>query len=150
MAAGTAKAYTCTRKAPSDDFGQALEITGIDPSGRTVQSTGDTKVDVIHPGIAVMKDAAPYEVREGGTVTFSILVKNTSDVPLVDVTVADDHTPSCAHAATTLAVDAELSYTCTTTAGKVGFTSKATATGQDPTRRPVSGSGEAAFVVRMR
>ncbi|MFB9684604.1 DUF7507 domain-containing protein [Amycolatopsis plumensis] len=150
VAAGTAKTYTCTRKAPSDDFGQALEITGIDPSGRTVQSTGDAKVDVIHPGIAVMKDAAPYEVREGGTVTFSILVKNTGDVPLVDVVVADDHAPSCAHAASALAVDAELSYTCTTTAGKVGFTSKATATGQDPTRRPVSGSGETTFVVRMR
>ncbi|MFF1606187.1 hypothetical protein ACFVYA_00290 [Amycolatopsis sp. NPDC058278] len=147
--AGAVKTYTCTRKAPGDDFAQALEITGIDPSGRTVQSVGDAKVDVVHPEIAVMKDAAPYELREGGTVTFSILVKNTGDVPLADVRVVDDHTPSCAHTAPELAVDAEISYTCTTIAGKVGFRSKATATGQDPARRPVTASGEAAFVVRM-
>ncbi|MBE8519926.1 DUF11 domain-containing protein [Amycolatopsis sp. H6(2020)] len=147
--AGAVKTYTCTRKAPADDFGQALEITGIDPTGRTVQSTGDAKVDVVHPGIAVMKDATPYEVHPGDTVTFSILVKNTGDVPLVDVSVVDDHTPSCAHTAGELAVDAEISYTCTTIAGKVGFTGKATATGQDPTHRRVTASGEATFVVRM-
>ncbi|MGW3964612.1 DUF7507 domain-containing protein [Amycolatopsis sp. NPDC005003] len=149
IAAGTAMTYTCTRKAPDDDFGQRVEITGIDPSGRTVQSTGDAKVDVVHPEIAVMKDAAPYEVREGDTVTFSILVKNTGDVPLADVSVVDDHTLACARTAGELAVDAEISYSCTTTAGKVGFTGKATASGQDPTRRPVSASGEATFVVRM-
>lgn len=147
--AGAVKTYTCTRKAAADDFGQTLEITGIDPTGRTVQSDGDANVDVVHPEIAVMNDAAPYEVRAGDTVTFSILVKNTGDVPLAGVTVVDDHTPSCAHTAEELAVDAEISYSCTTTAGKVGFTGKATATGQDPTRRPVTASGEATFVVRM-
>ena len=147
--AKAAKTYTCTRNAPEDDFAQTLEITGIDPTGRAVQSAGDAKVDVVHPGIAVMKDATPYEVREGDTVTFSILVKNTGDVPLADVKVVDDHTSSCAHAAPELAVDAEITYSCTTTAGKVGFTGKATATGQDPTWRPVSASGEASFVVKI-
>ncbi len=147
--AGAVKTYTCTRKAPGDDFEQTFEITGNDPSGRAVQSAGDAKVDVVHPGIAVMNDAAPYEVHAGDTVTFSILVKNTGDVPLADVTVVDDHTPSCAHTARELAVDAEISYTCTTIAGKVGFTGKVTVTGQDPTRRPVTASGEATFVVRM-
>ena len=147
--AGAVKTYTCSRKAPADDFGQVLEITGIDPTGRTVQSAGDAKVDVVHPAIAVMKDATPYEVRPGDTVTFSILVKNTGDVPLADVNVVDDHTPSCAHSAGELAVDAEISYTCTTIAGKVGFTGTATVTGQDPTHRPVTTSGEATFVVRM-
>ncbi|WP_233225709.1 DUF7507 domain-containing protein [Amycolatopsis sp. CA-126428] len=149
VAAGTVKTYTCVRKAPADDFGQTVEISGIDPSGRAVQSAGDAKVDVVHPEIAVMKDAAPYEVREGDTVTFSILVKNTGDVPLADVRVVDDHTPSCAHTVPELAADAEVSYICTTIAGKVGFTGKATATGQDPVRRPVTASGEATFVVRM-
>jgi hypothetical protein len=114
-----------------------------------VQSTGDAKVDVVHPEIAVMKDATPYEVREGDTVTFSILVKNTGDVPLTGLTVADDHTPSCARTAPDLPVEAEISYKCTTVAGKAGFTGKAIASGQDPTRRPVSASGEATFVVRM-
>ncbi|MEV6830626.1 hypothetical protein [Amycolatopsis sp. NPDC051102] len=146
---GAVKTYTCTRKAPDDDFEQAVEISGIDPAGRAVQSTGDAKVNVVHPEIAVMKDATPYEAREGDTVTFSILVKNTGDVPLTDVTVTDDHTPSCARTAPDLPVEAEISYKCTTVAGKVGFTGKAIASGQDPTRRPVSAAGEATFVVRM-
>jgi hypothetical protein len=95
-----------------------------------------------------MKDATPYEVHQGDTITFSILVKNTGDVPLTAVSVVDDHTTSCAHTSPDLAADAEITYTCTTIAGKEGFTGKATATGQDPTGRPVTASGEATFVVR--
>jgi uncharacterized repeat protein (TIGR01451 family) len=148
LATGATKTYNCTRKAPEDDFTEAAEVTGIDPTGRPVQSAGDAKVDVIHPEIALMKDAAPYEVRQGETVTFSILVKNTGDVPLTALSVVDDHTPACAHTASDLAVDAEITYTCTTIAGKEGFTSKATVTAQDPNGRPVTASGDATFVVR--
>lgn len=149
LEAGAATTYTCSRKALEDDFTESTEVTGTDPSGRPVQSGGDAKVDVVHPEIAVMKDAKPYEVRPGDTVTFSVLVKNTGDVPLTGVSVADDHTPSCAHDVPELAVDAEISYTCTTIAGKEGVTSKVTASGQDPTGPPVTASGEATFVVRI-
>ncbi|MFJ9782025.1 hypothetical protein ACIRSS_20735 [Amycolatopsis sp. NPDC101161] len=148
LAAGEKQIYTCTRKAPDDDFAETAEVTGMDPTNRSVQSTAEAKVDVVHPEIALMKDATPYEVREGATVTFSILVKNTGDVPLTAVSVVDDHTTSCAHTAANLAVDAEITYTCTTIAGKQGFTSTATVAGQDPTRRPVTASGDATFVVR--
>ncbi|WIV59744.1 DUF7507 domain-containing protein [Amycolatopsis nalaikhensis] len=148
LAPQATQTYTCTRKAPDDDFTDPADVTGIDPTGRPVQATGDAKVDVVHPEIAVMKDAAPYEVRPGDTVTFSLLVKNTGDAPLTAVSVVDDHTPSCAHTAANLAADAEITYTCTTVAGKEGFTSKATVTAQDPTGRPVTASGEATFVVR--
>ncbi|MFJ7211273.1 hypothetical protein [Amycolatopsis sp. NPDC098790] len=148
LAAGEKRIYTCTRKAPADDFTDTVEVTGMDPANRSVQSTAEAKVDVVHPEIALMKDATPYEVREGATVTFSILVKNTGDVPLTAVYVVDDHTQTCAHSVANLAADAEITYTCTTTAGKAGFTSKATVTGQDPTGRPVQASGDATFVVR--
>ncbi|UOX87401.1 hypothetical protein MUY14_37655 [Amycolatopsis sp. FBCC-B4732] len=148
LPAGATQTYTCTRKAPADDFTAPANVTGTDPTGRSVQSRAEAEVDVVHPEIAVMKDATPYEVREGDTVTFSVLVKNTGDVPLTAVTVVDDHTPSCAHTAPELAVDAEITYTCTVVAGKQGFTGKATATGQDPTGRPVSAFGDATFVVR--
>jgi uncharacterized repeat protein (TIGR01451 family) len=140
--------YTCTTKAPADDFANAAGVTGTDPTGRPVTSTATAAVDVIHPQIALMKDATPYEVREGGTVTFAILVKNTGDVPLTDVTVADDRTPACAHTVAALAPDAEETYTCTIVAGQEGFTNTATATGQDPTNRPVTASGSATFVVQ--
>ncbi|OXM70967.1 hypothetical protein CF165_03485 [Amycolatopsis vastitatis] len=149
LATAVEKTYTCTRKAPDDDFAEAAKVTGIDPTGRPVQSADDAKVDVIHPEIALMKDATPYEVREGEIVTFSILVKNTGDVPLTALSVVDDHTPACAHTGPDLAVDAETTYTCTTIAGKEGFTGKATVTAQDPNGRPVTASGDATFVVRI-
>ncbi|MEV4143159.1 hypothetical protein AB0J40_05785 [Amycolatopsis sp. NPDC049691] len=148
LAAGEKRVYTCTRKAQADDFTDTVGVTGMDPGNRSVQSTAEAKVDVVHPEIALMKDATPYEVREGATVTFSILVKNTGDVPLTAVSVVDDHTTSCAHTVGNLAVDAEITYTCTTIAGKTGFTGRATVTGQDPTGRPVQAAGEATFVVR--
>jgi archaellum component FlaG (FlaF/FlaG flagellin family) len=140
--------YNCTTKAPPDDVTNTAGVTGTDPTGRPVTSTGTATVDVIHPQIALMKDATPYEVREGDTVTFTILVKNTGDVPLTGVTVADDHTPACAHTVAALAPDGEETYTCTTVAGKDGFTSTATVTGQDPTNRPVTATGDATFVVQ--
>lgn len=148
LAPGEKRSYPCTRKAPDDDFTATAEVTGMDTANRSVQSKAETKVDVVHPEIALMKDAAPYEVHAGDVVTFSILVKNTGDVPLTAVSVVDDHTASCAHTAPELAADGEITYTCTTIAGKEGFTSKATVTGQDPTGRPVTASGEATFGVR--
>ncbi|MEV6619370.1 hypothetical protein AB0M83_00870 [Amycolatopsis sp. NPDC051106] len=148
LAAGEKRIYTCARKAPDDDFGTTTEVTGMDPGNRSVQSKAEVKVDVIHPQIALMKDATPYEVRPGDIVTFSILVKNTGDVPLTAVSVVDDHTASCAHTAPALAADAEITYTCTAIAGKNGFTGKATVTAQDPTARPVTASGDATFEVR--
>ena len=148
LEARQAQTYTCTRKAPDDDFTAEADVTGMDPTGRAVQSNVIAKVDVVHPEIAVMKDATPYEVRAGETVTFKILVKNTGDAPLTAVSVVDDHTAACAHAVPELAADAEITYSCTTIAGKEGFTSKATVTGQDPTGRPVSASGDATFKVR--
>jgi plastocyanin len=148
LAAGENRSYTCTRKAPDDDFAATAEVTGIDPANRSVQSKTEAKVDVVHPEIALMKDATPYEVHPGDTVRFSILVKNTGDAPLTAVSVVDDHTASCAHTAPGLAADAEITFTCTTIAGKEGFTGKATVTGQDPTGRLVTATGEATFVVR--
>lgn len=148
LATGEKRIYTCTRKAPEDDFTAVAEVTGMDPTNRSAQSKAEVKVDVVHPEIALMKDAAPYEVRPGDVVTFSILVKNTGDAPLTAVSVVDDHTASCAHTASDLAADAEITYTCTTVAGKEGFTSRATVTAQDPTGRPVAASGDATFKVR--
>jgi hypothetical protein len=148
LAAGENRSYGCTEKAPEDDFTATAEVTGMDSTTRSVQSKAEVKVDVVHPEIALMKDATPYEVRAGDTVTFSILVKNTGDVPLTAVSVVDDHTTSCAHTASDLVADAEITYTCKTIAGKEGFTSKATVTGEDPTGRSVTASGEATFEVR--
>ncbi|GAA4538299.1 DUF7507 domain-containing protein [Amycolatopsis samaneae] len=145
---GAVRTYQCSAIAPEDDFTSVVKVTGTPPVGPPVTATAAAKVDVFYPGIAIMKDAAPYQVREGDTVTFSILVKNIGNAPLTEVSVVDDRTPSCSRNFPALAPDAEQKFSCTTVAGAQGFTNTAKATGTDPTKRAVTASGEASFVVR--
>ncbi|WP_409184209.1 hypothetical protein F9C11_07780 [Amycolatopsis sp. VS8301801F10] len=145
---GAAQSYQCTVKAKPDDFAVAATLTGTDPTNRTVTASGSAKIDVIHPEIVIMKDAQPYEVRQGDKVTFSLLVRNVGDVPLTAVSVVDDRTPACAHQIPSLAPDAQIEYQCTITAGAAGFTNTAKATGTDPTQRTVSATAQASFKVK--
>ncbi|GAB3352055.1 DUF7507 domain-containing protein [Amycolatopsis echigonensis] len=145
---GAAQSYQCTLKAKPDDFTVLATLTGTDPTNRPVTASGSAKIDVIHPEIAIMKDAQPYEVRQGDKVTFSLLVRNVGDVPLTAVSVVDDRTPACAHQIPSLAPDAQIEYQCTITAGAAGFTNTAKVTGTDPTQRTVSGSAQASFKVK--
>ncbi|MYW91908.1 DUF11 domain-containing protein [Amycolatopsis rubida] len=144
---GAAQSYPCTVKAKPDDFAILATLTGTDPTNRPVTASGSAKIDVIHPEIAIMKDAQPYEVRQGDKVTFSLLVRNVGDVPLTAVSVVDDRTPACAHQIPSLAPDAQLEYQCSITAGPAGFTNTAKVTGTDPTQRTVSASAQASFRV---
>ncbi|MFE0020109.1 hypothetical protein [Amycolatopsis sp. NPDC059021] len=145
---GVVQTYQCSMIAPEDDFSNVVKVTGTPPVGPPVTATGTATVDVVYPAIAIMKDAAPYQVREGDTVTFTILVKNIGNAPLTDVSVVDDKTPSCARNFPSLAPDAEQKFTCTAIAGAQGFTNVAKATGTDPTKRTVTASDDASFVVQ--
>ncbi|MFI5607558.1 hypothetical protein [Amycolatopsis sp. NPDC051903] len=147
LAPGAVETYTCPIKAAPDDFTTTVNATANDPTTRPVTAIGTASVDVIHPELAIMTDAEPYQVHQGDTVTFSVLVKNVGDTPLANVSVVDDHTPACAHHTATLAPDAEETYRCTTTASATGFTSTTTGTGTDPTQRAVTASAQASFVV---
>ncbi|WP_037354322.1 DUF7507 domain-containing protein [Amycolatopsis orientalis] len=145
---GAGQSYQCTVKAKPDDFTVVAALTGTDPTNRPVTASGSAKIDVIHPELALMKAAQPYEVRQGDKVTFSLLVRNVGDVPLTAVSVVDDRTPACGHQIPSLAPDAQLEYQCTITAGAEGFTNTAKATGTDPTQRTVSASAQASFKVK--
>ena len=149
VAVGAAQAYQCTIKAAPDDFTNTASVTGNDPTNRAVTASGSAAVDVIHPELAIMADAEPYEVRQGDPVTFSVLVKNVGDVPLKSVSVVDGQVPSCAHQVPLMAPDAEETYSCTTFAGATGLTNTVQVTGTDPTERPVDASTEASFVVKQ-
>ncbi|WP_211226888.1 DUF7507 domain-containing protein [Amycolatopsis benzoatilytica] len=148
LAPGAAQTYQCLVKAKPDDFTVTAGLTGTDPTGRPVTASAAAKVDVIHPDIAIMKDAQPYQVRQGDRVTFSLLVRNVGDVPLTGVSVVDDRTKSCSHTVAVLAPEAEDLYKCTITAGSTGFTNTAKVTGTDPTQRTVDGAAQASFEVK--
>jgi uncharacterized repeat protein (TIGR01451 family) len=138
--------FTCTGTVPVPDGVNTATVTASDRLGRQVGATADAKVAMIKPSIAITKDATG-PVRTGETVTFTISVKNTGDVPLTAVNIVDDRTPACAKTIGHLAVAAVHTYECTTVAGLHGFTNAATVTGTDPTQRTVTASDDATFTV---
>jgi uncharacterized repeat protein (TIGR01451 family) len=99
------------------------------------------------PSIAIEKSPDDSVVRDGSTVTFTVKVTNTGDVPLTDVTVSDPLTPSCVKAIGDLAAGASSSYDCTTDALHVSFTNLASVTGTPPVGPDVTASDTAPVTV---
>ncbi|ALG14322.1 DUF7507 domain-containing protein [Kibdelosporangium phytohabitans] len=142
LGAGDARTYTCTQVAGAASTTTKATVTGTDITTRTVTATDDASYAVIHPGISIaLTTAGPY--KPGDTVTFTVSVRNTGDVPLTDVTVTTAVAPDCARVLGELRDKAD--YTCTMTAPADDVTALATATGKAPVGPPVSGVG-AAFV----
>jgi uncharacterized repeat protein (TIGR01451 family) len=148
LASKEQRTYTCTATAPRDDVVNTVTATGNDPARRVVKATAVVDVDVIHPSVSITKDVTPTVVRQGDTVTFSITVTNTGDVPLTGVAVTDDRTPACAKSLQMILAQDRRIYTCTTVAGAEGFTNTAAVTGADPTNRPVAAHDDVTFTVQ--
>ncbi len=84
------------------DITSTVTVDGFDPFGNPVTSTYTSSVDVIDPGIDVVKTVSPAlagttGVSPGTSVTFTIEVDNTGDDPLTAVVVTDDQA-ACAPA----------------------------------------------------
>lgn len=107
-------------------------------------------LDPLPAGIDITKTTDDSEVTPGGTATFTITVTNTGQVPLTDVVVTDEQTPSCDFSAGdmttvpggafdgTLAVGESFSYTCTTDALTASFVNTADVVGVPPEGPPVT------------
>lgn len=70
------------------------KVTAKDPQGKTLKATDKVFIDLIRPGITVVKKADRTVVPAGATANFTIKVKNTGNTPLTDITVVDDQ-PAC-------------------------------------------------------
>ncbi len=97
------------------------------PSGSPVSSTSHADVDV--PGIDVDKTTSTAVIPAGGTAEYSIVVTNTGEVDLINVSVDDPLAPACNKAIGNLKVAASITYTCSLTNVTKGFTNVAQATG---------------------
>jgi large repetitive protein len=75
---------------PTADVTNIGKATGTDASGRDVSSTDDAHVDVIHPGIRLVKAADRQIVAIGEMVIYTYNVTLEGDVNLTDVSVTDD------------------------------------------------------------
>ncbi|MBA3653998.1 MAG: hypothetical protein H0W70_07365, partial [Actinobacteria bacterium] len=92
LSLGEAWHWTCTHTitaADGDPFTNHAKVAGVDDYGRTVEAPAIHVVDVIHPGIHIVKSAVS-SAHEGDVVTYSFAVTNTGDVALTNVAVTDD------------------------------------------------------------
>ena len=111
---------------------------------------GAEAVVITNPSIAITKLPATQTIASGGTATWTIVVTNTGDVTLTNVTVADPLAPNCVSSTIgTLAPAASsTAYTCTLSGVTAGFTNIATATGTPPTGPNVTASASAVVIVQ--
>ena len=98
---------------------------------------------VTHPGHFDLKDPGTQSIAQGGTAVFSITVRNTGDVALINVNVSDPLSANCTRAIGMLAPGASLTYTCTLANVRVNFENVATVTATPPTGADVSASDSA-------
>jgi uncharacterized repeat protein (TIGR01451 family) len=150
LAAGASETgYSCSLTGATANFTNTATATGTPPIGPNVTGTAQATVTVSEPGISITKLPASQTVRSGGTATWTIVVTNTGDVGLSNVTVADPIAPNCVHTFTgTLAAGAsETGYSCSLNDVRSSFTNTATATGTPPAGPNVSASASATVTV---
>lgn len=86
--------YTCQHTVTVNDADPLRNVataTGVDAFGRIPQDADDHDVDILHPGLHIVK-AGPSFAHVGDTVTYTFTVTNTGDTPLANVVVTD---PKC-------------------------------------------------------
>ncbi len=123
---------------PSDDKRRLIgdEISSID--------TGT--VDVTHPAITIVKGPDNQSIEYGKTVTFTIWVTNTGDVPLQPITVTDALAPNCNQQIASLNVLQGTSYTCSLANITANFTNTAVVTGTPPVGANVTATDTAPVI----
>jgi uncharacterized repeat protein (TIGR01451 family) len=139
--------YECTRTNVTADFTNVAVVTGTPPVGPVVTDTDTADVDVVVPDITLLKLPDNQTVESGGTVTFTIVVTNTGDVTLTNVTVGDVLVPNCATTIGVLSPTVGTSYECTRTNVTADFTNVAVVTGTPPSGPVVTDTDTADVVV---
>ncbi|MDJ0665410.1 MAG: SdrD B-like domain-containing protein [Acidimicrobiia bacterium] len=150
LAVGESASYTCSVSDVTADFTNTADVVGTDPIGETVSDSDTADVTVLVPGIDIQKTPDTQTVVEGDDATFTIIVTNTGQTDLFNVTVSDPLAPACDNVIGDLPVgSAPVTYTCTAAAA-ASFTNTATADAFDPLDNPVSDSDTADVVALVR
>jgi uncharacterized repeat protein (TIGR01451 family) len=148
LAVGEVWRYECTHLVTGDDpdpIPNTATIRGDTSEGeggQEVTDTDDHVVDIIHPGIAVVKTVSEQTVPVGTTVTYTYVVTNTGDATLYDVSIDDD---IMGHIGDIPILEPGQSVTLTKdfVVGDRPVTNVATASGTDILGRGVSASDDA-------
>lgn len=137
--------YACVANV-SEDTTNTVTAVGDDSLGNPVRDTDTAFVDVVRPAIAVVKTVNPPVALSGSLVLYSYQVTNPGDVPLGNVTLADDtcapvqYQTGDANSNSLLEPGETWTFTCATVVA-VDTVNTVTATGQpaDPNGQPLPG-----------
>ena len=135
---GAGVSYLCAVANVTADFDNVATVTGQPPLGPPLQHRDTAHVDVIRPSIAIAKLPDVQVVPVGGVANFSIVVTNTGDITLTNVSVTDPLAAGCAKYIGVLSPGQVTSFSCQVSPVIAGFTNVAVVTGQPPVGPPVS------------
>ena len=143
LAPGGVETYECTLADVSADFTNIASVSGESAAGQIVTDEDAADVDVIGPAIEIEKTPDMQTVRITTDVTFTIIVTNTGDVTLENVTVTDAMAPQCDTNLGTMVSGATQTYSCVMPNATADFTNVASVTGEPPTGPNVTDSDDA-------
>jgi uncharacterized repeat protein (TIGR01451 family) len=147
LAPAASTTITCSLAGATTSFTNTATATGHPPVGPDVTAKDTANVTVIHPSISIAKGPDSQSIDTGGTATFTILVTNTGDSALSNVTVTDAQAPGCAKTIGNLAAGASSSYSCTLSNVTSSFVNTAKATGHPVAGPDVTASDTASVTV---
>ena len=91
---GETWAYTCTHLVTETDpyptLPNTATVEGSSDDGRSASDEASWEVQLITPGIEIVKTVDPVSGEPGDTVTYTFVVTNTGDTTLFDISVDDD------------------------------------------------------------
>jgi uncharacterized repeat protein (TIGR01451 family) len=104
--------YNCALTNVQTDFTNVASVSASPPVGSDVTDQDSADVDAVVADITISKLPDFQVVPSGGTANFTIIVTNTGEYALTNVSVSDPLAPDCASTLGSLAVGESTSYGC--------------------------------------
>ncbi len=146
---GEAWEFNCTVPISADTDNTAT-ASADDPVIGPVTATDTAHVEAIAPGFSITKGPDGAQHSDDADVVFEVVVTNTGDVDLFDITVTDAAAPSCDRFIGSLPVGVSMSYYCSISPAPAAGTSDVNtvdATAYDPGGSPLTATDDAPYEV---
>jgi hypothetical protein len=164
MAPGASVTYTCSRPNVTQSFTNVATDIGTPPTGPDVTATDSAHVTVAalkppppppppavvrsNPDIQITKNPKSQTVAKGAPASWTIVVTNTGDVKLHDVTVTDPKAPKCNRKFPMIFAPGDAhTYTCSRPNTQRNYTNVANVVGTSPDDKKVTDSDSAVVKV---